>query len=218
MPEDPKWELALLATVQSFYQKLLSDSLGAIVPIPRSLEPETVSSDAVDVRRTLAQMQVWLKVLDMAVTPAMLRQALNAETDPEVAEALLRYFVRARTFTDTNRDKTDLVGTFLYRHPRVPGPEHQVVGVREDDLRAGAVHIPPGDRLHAPRRTDRHEGGGLDGAVSERQAPAPRGRRCVGGEAVEAKGGRHSRTGSLRGPHALTLADLDAMFRPLLGV
>lgn len=119
MSDDPKWELALLATVQSFYQKLLSDYLGATLPTPRSLEPEAISGD--NTRETLAQMHLWLQVLDMAVTPAMLRQALTHDTDAEVAEAMLRYFVRNRDFSDTNRDKTDLVATFLYRHPRVPG-------------------------------------------------------------------------------------------------
>ena len=42
----------------------------------------------------------------MAITPAMLRQALTPDTDSEVAEALLRYFVRRREASDVNRDKT----------------------------------------------------------------------------------------------------------------
>jgi hypothetical protein len=121
VPEDPKWELALLATVQSFDQKLLSDHLSAKLPTPRSLETEAINNDQSNVRETLAQMHPWLQVLDMAITPAMLRQALTTETDAEVAEAMLRYFVRNRDFSDTNRDKADLVATFLYRHPRVPG-------------------------------------------------------------------------------------------------
>src|SRR5436305_12038112 len=70
-------------------------------------------------------MYRWLHLLDMAITPAMLRQALTPETDSEVAEALLRYFVRRREATDINRDKTDLISTFLYRHPRVPGQWEQ---------------------------------------------------------------------------------------------
>src|SRR5437588_3704734 len=61
----------------------------------------------------------------MAITPAMLRQALTPDTDSEVAEALLRYFVRRREPSDVNRDKTDLIATFLYRHPRVPGQWEQ---------------------------------------------------------------------------------------------
>jgi hypothetical protein len=70
-------------------------------------------------------MYRWLHLLDMAITPAMLRQALTPETDSEVAEALLRYFVRRRQPSYINRDKTDLIATFLYRHPRVQGQWEQ---------------------------------------------------------------------------------------------
>jgi hypothetical protein len=70
-------------------------------------------------------MYRWLHLLDMAITPAMLRQALTPDTDSEVAEALLRYFVRRREPSDINRDKTDLIATFLYRHPRVHGQWQQ---------------------------------------------------------------------------------------------
>ena len=46
---------------------------------------------------------------------------MQSDLDPEVAEALLRYFARHRDDSGANRDKTDLVATFLFRHPRVPG-------------------------------------------------------------------------------------------------
>src|SRR5437867_7290156 len=70
-------------------------------------------------------MRRWLRLLDMAITPAMLRRAFTSETDPEIAEAMLRYFVRKKDTSDVHRDKTDLVATFLYRHPRVPGQWEQ---------------------------------------------------------------------------------------------
>ncbi len=120
MVEDPKWELALLATVQSFYQRLLSEQLGGELPAPAELAPDVIT-DAGDVRSTLAQMQLWVQLLDMAVTPAMLRLGLQHDLDPEVAEALLRFFARQRDDSGANRDKTDLVATFLFRHPRVAG-------------------------------------------------------------------------------------------------
>jgi len=66
-------------------------------------------------------MHRWLRLLDLAITPAMLRRAFTPDTDPEIAEAMLRYFTRKKDSSDVNRDKTDLVATFLYRHPRVPG-------------------------------------------------------------------------------------------------
>ena len=120
MVEDPQWELALLATVQSFYQRLLSDQLGGELPAPAELAPEVISHTS-DVRATLDQIQLWIQLLDMAITPAMLRLGVKFDLDPEVAEALLRYFARHRDDSGANRDKTDLVATFLFRHPRVAG-------------------------------------------------------------------------------------------------
>ena len=118
--EDPKWELALLATVQSFYQRLLSEQLGGELPAPAELAPDVIGH-AEDVRSTLDKMHLWVQLLDMAITPAMLRLAVQPELDPEVAEGLLRYFARHRDDSGANRDKTDLVATFLFRHPRVAG-------------------------------------------------------------------------------------------------
>lgn len=121
MTEDPKWELAILATVQGFYERLLQDSVEGEVPIPSGLETISLQSDDTDVNQTLDKMRRWLRLLDMAITPAMLRRALTPDTDPEIAEGLLRYFSRRKEGGAVNRDKTDLVVTFLYTHPRVPG-------------------------------------------------------------------------------------------------
>ncbi len=124
MVEDPKWELALLATVQSFYQRLLSDQLGGELPAPAELAPDVINRTD-DVRSTLDRMQLWIQLLDMAITPAMLRLGVQSDLDPEVGEALLRYFARHRDDSGGNRDKTDLVATFLFRHPRVKGQWEQ---------------------------------------------------------------------------------------------
>jgi hypothetical protein len=122
--EDPKWELAILATVQGFYEKLLQDAVEGEVPVPAGLETVSLQGDA-DVGEVLASMRRWLRLLDMAISPAMLRRAFVEQTDPEIAEAMLRYFVRKREHSDSDRDKTDIVSTFLYRHPRVPGQWEQ---------------------------------------------------------------------------------------------
>jgi len=118
--EDPKWELALLATVQAFYQRRLGEHLGGEIPFPAELAQEALSQSE-DVRPTLCKMHRWIQLLDMAITPASLRMGMHEDLDPEVAEALLRYFVLHRDDSATNRDKTDLVATFLFRHPRVAG-------------------------------------------------------------------------------------------------
>ena len=125
MAEDLRFELAILATVQGFYQKLMSDTLGGEVPVPGGLDEDALRHSENELPNTLTRMYRWLHLLDMAITPAMLRHALTPDTDSEVAEALLRYFVRRREPSDVNRDKTDLIATFLYRHPRVPGQWEQ---------------------------------------------------------------------------------------------
>ena len=125
LAEDLKFELAILATVQGFYQKLMRDSLGGDVPIPSGLDEVSLRHSEGDLPETLSRMYRWLHLLDMAITPAMLRHALTPDTDSEVAEALLRYFVRRREASEVNRDKTDLIATFLYRHPRVQGQWQQ---------------------------------------------------------------------------------------------
>ncbi|HYL11616.1 MAG TPA: hypothetical protein VEV41_01180 [Terriglobales bacterium] len=117
---EEKWELAILATVHGFYLKLLQDYFAGELPIPAGLDTDALSgSDRA--QHTLETMQRWLKLLDMAVSPAMVRYALTNETDPEIAEGLLRYYARKKKASDQDRDKTDLVATFLYRNPRVPG-------------------------------------------------------------------------------------------------
>jgi hypothetical protein len=125
LSEDLRFELAILATVQGFYQKLMRDALGGDVPIPSGLDEDALRHSEHELPTTLSRMYRWLHLLDMAITPAMVRQALTPDTDSEVAEALLRYFVRRREPSDVNRDKTDLISTFLYRHPRVPGQWQQ---------------------------------------------------------------------------------------------
>lgn len=130
MVEDPKWELAILATVQGFYEKLLQEPLAGEVPVPQGLEAISLQQSEGEVHETLATMRRWLRLLDMAITPAMLRCALTPETDAEIAEAMLRYLVRHKDANEINRYKTDLVATFLYRHPRVPGQwERRGVGL-----------------------------------------------------------------------------------------
>src|ERR1017187_10589894 len=114
LAEDPKWELAILATVQGFCEKLLQDSVGGEVPVPAGLEAISLQQSDGSVMEPLNAMRRWLRLLDMAITPAMLRRAFTADTDPEIAEAMLRYLTRKKDPSDVNREKTDLVATFLY--------------------------------------------------------------------------------------------------------
>jgi hypothetical protein len=81
LAEDLRFELAILATVQGLYQKLLRDTLGGDVPIPTGLDDDALRHSDRELPTTLSRMYRWLHLLDMAITPAMLRQALTRETD-----------------------------------------------------------------------------------------------------------------------------------------
>ena len=118
---EEKWELAILATVHGFYLKLLEEQFAGQLPIPLGLDSDSLSIASDKAHHTLETMQRWLQLLDLAVSPAMVRCGLTAETDPELAEALLRYYARKKDPSNQDRDRTDLAATFLYRNPRVPG-------------------------------------------------------------------------------------------------
>jgi len=91
----------------------LEDSLGEELLVPKGLEAEAISQPDIDLHGTLERMRRWLRLLDLAVTTAALRHGLAADGDPEVAEALLRYYARKPSPSDADRDKTDFAATFL---------------------------------------------------------------------------------------------------------
>jgi len=135
---DLNWELTILEIVQGFYLNLLRDFLQDEVTPPRDLEPESLRAPDRDILLLLPAMRRWLKLLDMAISPEMLRFSLNSAIDQDLAEALLRYYARKQSKNDFDRDKTDFVATFLYRNPRVAG-QWELRGVSMD----GVAPAPP---------------------------------------------------------------------------
>ena len=138
MAEDSKFELAIVETVFGFYRKLLPESVQEPVPLPPDLHLMSLGELDQHFPDPLARLRGWLKLLDLAVTPSMLRHSLTSDVDPEIAETLLRYYARKKAATDVDRDKADFVATFLYRNPRVPG-QWERHGYTLD----GVVPIPP---------------------------------------------------------------------------
>jgi hypothetical protein len=118
---DLNWELTILEMVQDFYRKLLEDVLHEEVTPPSGLEAEALSARDRDVEVLLPAMRRWLKLLDLAITPEMLRRSLASPQEQEIAEALIRYSTRKQSKSDVDRDKTDFAVTYLYRNPRVAG-------------------------------------------------------------------------------------------------
>lgn len=115
-------ELADLSAVHGFYLALLETHLGHPLPLPADLKlPPDQSADFTKTTQTLKS---WLNLMDMAITPPMVREALKRATGPETAHALLRYFVAKASPRGSDRDKTDCVITYLFRTP-FPESPHQ---------------------------------------------------------------------------------------------
>jgi len=100
-----------MAAVHSFYIGLLEGVLGHPVPIPHDVAASAEGA----VEQSIHGLERWLNLLDLAITPPMVRDALKESTTQETAEALLRHFVRKSSRSDPDRDKTDFIITFLYR-------------------------------------------------------------------------------------------------------
>lgn len=123
-------ELLDLTAVHGFYRALLEGYLGHAVPVPMERQPNEGASP---VDHSTAVLKRWLRVLDMAISAPMVRDALPELSGHETCEALLRYYVLKASTLDADRDKTDFVATWLYRTP-LPGSKRSGKFVR------GAAH------------------------------------------------------------------------------
>lgn len=92
-----------LSVVHSFYLFLLETAFGHEVPVPQTIAHDT------DV------LHRFVLLLDMAVTPQMIRDGLKIEEHRDAAEALLRFFAGKQHRRREDRDKADVIATALYR-------------------------------------------------------------------------------------------------------
>lgn len=106
-------ELLDLTAVHRFYVRLIEASLGHEVPMPEEITAAAAGGRAASGSTEL--LKRWLALLDMSITPPMVRDALREATTMETAEALLRYLIRKQSLRENDRDKTDFVATSLCR-------------------------------------------------------------------------------------------------------
>jgi len=116
--QDSLKELHDLKTVHTFYLGLLEKNLGHGVPVPAEIK------DAAEVPANPAELnqnfKMWLDLVDLALTPPLVRDALKTLPGFETAHALLRYFTGKASQRAGDRDKTDCIITYLFRS-RPPG-------------------------------------------------------------------------------------------------
>jgi hypothetical protein len=106
--------------VHVFYLSLLEQHLGHPIPVPADVKSEPDSP--ADPSRLTETLKFWLDLVDMAVTPPMVREALKSTSGLETAHALLRYFVTKASARFSDRDKADCVITHLFRTPAGDSP------------------------------------------------------------------------------------------------
>lgn len=122
MSQDPIRQLLDLVAVHGFYLSLLEAVTGEPVPVPRGAGAAEHQASLAE--ESIALLRRWLNILDMAITPPMVRDELKASLSPATAEALLRYYVLKTSHTDVDRDKADCVNTLLYRGWRKQAGKH----------------------------------------------------------------------------------------------
>ena len=113
-PESAR-ELKDLSEVQGFYVSLLEPYLGHPILVPAEIKEALNSSGSSP--EQINALKFWLDLLDMAITPPMIRENLKHEPKPGVAHGFLRYLVGKASSRASDRDKCDCVITFLFREP-----------------------------------------------------------------------------------------------------
>lgn len=109
MPQDRLRELLDLSAIHGFYVGIIEQQLGHPVP-PHELKPEDYAALAMNIHQ-------WLDVLDLAIQPGMVRDALQQQPPREALEALLRMYILRASEREGDRDKADFIATYLYRNP-----------------------------------------------------------------------------------------------------
>ncbi len=115
MGQDSLKELQDLKTVHTFYLGLLEKNLGHGVPVP--VEIKSAPEQPADSAGEIKNFKMWLDLLDLALTPPLIRDALKTLPGFETAHALLRYFTNKSSQRSGDRDKTDCIITYLFRTP-----------------------------------------------------------------------------------------------------
>src|SRR5712671_1814118 len=108
---DPVRELLDLIAVHGFYISVLKKTLGHEIPLPK----EATNPDKERAEQSIDILRRWLAVLDLAIAPIVVRDALKDALPRETSEALMRYFIEKASHTEGDRDKTDCIATALYR-------------------------------------------------------------------------------------------------------
>jgi hypothetical protein len=106
-------ELLDLVAVHGFYIQLIEQKLGHPVPLPNeAVSPERESSR---IENSIRLLRRWLALLDLAIPPVAIRDAVKENLALETSEALMRYLIDKHSPAESDRDKADCIATSLFR-------------------------------------------------------------------------------------------------------
>jgi hypothetical protein len=106
-------ELLDLVAVHGFYIQLIEQKLGHPVPLPKeAVSPEREASR---IENSIRLLHRWLSLLDLAIPPVSIRDAVKDNLALETSEALMRYLIDKHSPAESDRDKADCIATSLFR-------------------------------------------------------------------------------------------------------
>jgi hypothetical protein len=119
-----------LSDVHSFYLLLLETALGHEVPVPQH-----IGRDVDTLRR-------FVLLMDLAVSPQMVRDGLRGDDYRRLGEAMLRFFASKTQRRKEDRDKVDVIASALYRLGTL---SESTAGMEEDERLAAQIEAFEGE-------------------------------------------------------------------------
>jgi hypothetical protein len=114
-------QFEVLKVAHKFQLELMTRSLGHEVPVPETIT-RVLSSPLTDLSPDdLRTFRNWRDVLDLGISPLMVRDTLKEIGNWTMAESLLSHHVWKRSPSEPDRDKTDFLATHMFRNPPNPG-------------------------------------------------------------------------------------------------
>src|SRR3972149_4264586 len=103
--------------IHSIYQTLLERELKHSFPLPllveELLDPAKGANESQPAPRTAEE---WLELLDLAVTPHMIRSYINERgAEDSSLRVVIRFLVSKKSHTQDDRDKVDWLATRLFK-------------------------------------------------------------------------------------------------------
>jgi hypothetical protein len=154
MWQDPGRELADLAAMHAFCVGVLERALSHPVPVPSGLSPTSQPANLPPEQKVALTLNIqrrWMNVLNMAVSADMYRNALGDNTSARTVEALLRYYAWKEKRIPGDRDKADLLVTFLLKRQKPDLSDSETARIARRDFEARLLQM-----LGDPPLADNH--------------------------------------------------------------